>query len=211
MKTDPPPAIRTQVIELLGKYAVAQSSLKAATASFDAQVAQIESAVATATAVTRAEIEQLEKQLKALALEHGDTIFGDARSLIVGGFKLGLKAVEAVELEGDEDFVCRQIVKRIKEVEAAIATAKEASDSESARTLGFELAALSGLVVTTHKINREFVKAHAEGHADWFASLGISIAERDSASLVVAPKPKAGKPKAGKAKPAAPAAEEVVP
>lgn len=198
---DAPKTPREQVIHLLADYATAQADLKAATAPFEAEATRISAAISKATAKERAQIDALEAELKALALQHGPEIFGDKRGLVEHGWRLGLTETEEVEIDGDEQTVCRRILQELKRVEKEIEGAEALGQQTRLRSLGFERLALSSLLSIKLAINKPYVKDNAEESADWFEQYGIRIKASESASVKPAPKPKT--PKAAK-KPAAP-------
>lgn len=193
---------REQVVHLLSDYATAHADLKAAKAPFEAEATRIKSAIAKATAKETERLEALEAELKDLALKHGPEIFGDKRGLVENDWRLGLVVVEEVEIDGDEQTLCRRILHELKRVEKQIEAAELANDQATLRSLGFERLALSSLLNWKLSINKTYVKDNADESADWFEQFGIRVTSHDSAS--VNPAPKAKTPKAAKSKSAAP-------
>ncbi len=189
---------REQAIHLLSDYATAQADLKAATSPFEAESTRISAAIAKATAKEKASIEAIELELKALALEHGPAIFGDKRGLVENGWRLGLTDVEEVEIDGDEQTLCRRVLQDLKRVEKQIEAAELAGDQAALRSLGFERLALSSLLSVKLAINKTYVKDNADDSADWFDQYGLRIIDRESASVKPAPKPRV--PKSAKTK-----------
>lgn len=184
---------REEAIHLLADFATAQAALKAAVAPFEAETAQINAAIAKATAAEKARIEELEEKLKAMALKHGPEIFGEKRGIIENGWRLGLTEVEEVEIDGDEQTVCRVVLRELKRVEKEVELNEKVQDEKRLRELSFEHLALTSLLSVKLAINRTYVKDNAELHADWFDQFGIRVIERESASVKPAPKPRTGK------------------
>lgn len=197
-----PKTPREKVIHLLNDYATAQADLKAARAPFEADATRIKAAIAKATAEETARIEALEAELKDLALKHGTEIFGDKRGLVENDWRLGLTVVEEVQIDGDEQTLCRRILHELKRVEKQIEAAELANNEAALRSLGFERLALSSLLSWKLSINKTYVKDNADESADWFEQFGIRVTSHDSASVNPAPKTKT--PKASNSKPAAP-------
>lgn len=195
--TPTPP--KEQAIHLLADYATAQSALKAATAEFEAEAIKITAAIAKATAAEKARIEELEEQLKALALKHGAEIFGDKRGMVESGWKLGLTEVEEVEMDGDEQTVCRVILRDLKWVEKKIEAAEAKDDKAAVLALNYERLALSSLLTIKTAINKSYVRDNADASTEWFEQYGIRVIQRESASVKPAPKPRVPKSKKAKA------------
>ena len=197
-----PKTPREKVIHLLHDYATAQADLKAAKAPFEADATRIKAAIAKATAAEAARLDALEAELKDLALKHGTEIFGDKRGLIENDWRLGLTSVEEVEIDGDEQSLCRRILQELKRVEREIEGAEALGREKELRALGFERLALSSLLSVKLSINKPYIKDNADESADWFEQYGIRVTSHDSASVNPAPKPKTAAAK--KSKPAAP-------
>jgi hypothetical protein len=180
-----PTTPRIEAKTLLNEFAVKQAALKQAVAPHITEIKQREAAINEATAAYKSELEALEARLKKLALEQGEEIFGaDSRSLTENGFILQLRTTEAVQCD-DEAAAIRELMHL----------------SRTARTQDAQIAALACLRTKT-ELDKEYISRHFEAHAEWFAVFGISVVEKDSASLREKPpaKPKAAKkPKAKKA------------
>jgi hypothetical protein len=184
-----PTSPRLEAKALLNEFAVKQASLKQAVAPHITEIKQREAAINAATASYKIELETLEARLKKLALEHGDEIFDeDSRSLTENGFILQLRTTETVQCD-DEAAAIRELMHL----------------SRTAWTQDAQIAALACLRTKT-ELDKEYIGRHYEAHAEWFAAFGISVVEKDSASLREKPraKPKAvKKPRAKKAEEAA--------
>lgn len=180
-----PTTPRLEAKALLNEFAVKQAALKQAVAPHITEIKQREAAINEATAAYKIELETLEARLKKLALEHGEEIFGeDSRSLTENGFILQLRTTEAVQC-ADEAAAIRELMHL----------------SRTARTQDAQIAALACLRTKT-ELDKEYIARHFATHSEWFAVFGISVVEKDSASLREKPptKPKAvKKPKAKKA------------
>jgi hypothetical protein len=151
---------------LLNEYAVKKAALEQAVAPHITEIKQRQAAINEATESHKAELESLEAKLKKLALDHGAEIFGtDSRSLTENGFVLQLRSTEAVQCE-DENAAIRELL-RLARV---------------AQTQDAQIAALACLRTET-KLDKEYIARHFEAHSEWFAVFGISVVEKDSASL----------------------------
>jgi hypothetical protein len=180
-----PTSPRLEAKALLNEFAVKQAALKQAVAPHITEIKQREAAINEATAAYKIELETLEARLKKLALEHGEEIFGeDSRSLTENGFILQLRTTEAVQCD-DEAAAIRELLHL----------------SRTAKTQDAQIAALACLRTKT-ELDREYIAKHFAAHSEWFEVFGLSVVEKDSASLREKPpaKPKAvKKPKAKKA------------
>jgi hypothetical protein len=181
---------KEQAQHWLADYALAQADLKAAVSPFEAEATKIQTAITKATAAEQARIDELEAQLKQLALSHGPEIFGEKRGLVENGWRLGLTDVEEVEIDGDEQTLCRRVLQDLKRVEKNIEAAEAAGDQAALRSLGFERLALSSLLSVKLAINKPYVKDNADDSADWFDQYGIRVTDRESASVKPAPRPR---------------------
>lgn len=173
-----PTTPRLEAKALLNEFAVKQAALKQAVAPHITVIKQREAALNEATAAYKIELETLEARLKKLALEHGEEIFGeDSRSLTENGFILQLRTTEAVQCD-DEAAAIRELLHL----------------SRTARKQDSKIAALACLRTKT-ELDKEYIARHFEAHSEWFAVFGISVIEKDSASLREKPpaKPKAAK------------------
>ena len=93
------PDYRAIAVTKLATLALKRTALKEALAPFETQIAAIQKACAEATAAECSAIERLEAELKQMALEHGQAIFGEARSITQGALTLGLRGTDKVESE----------------------------------------------------------------------------------------------------------------
>lgn len=181
-----PTTPKEQAITLLADYATAQSAIKAATAEFEDKATQINAAIAKATAAEKARIEEIEVQLKELALKHGAEIFGpDHSSLTESGFRLLVSESEAVELLDEEDNICRRLQRDLQ-------GAKEPH----------ERLALSSVLTIKLAINKRYVLENYDKAPEWFEHYNLGVEEKKNASVKPAPKPRTAKPKASKKTPA---------
>lgn len=106
----PPP--KEKALHLLADLAAAQADLKTAIAPHEAEATRIQAAITKATAKEKARIDELEEELKALALAHGAEIFGpDRSSLVENGLRLLVTESEAVEMLDDEENICRALAR----------------------------------------------------------------------------------------------------
>lgn len=185
MNTTPPtlPA-RELASQLINDYARKSASLEAATAETRAQITALTAALNKAAAPYLKELEDIEASAKALALECGDEIFGDKRSLTENGYKLALTATDEVEIDGGEEAACSRIRR-------ALAAVGNGDDDNSRNT---RLALNACLNVTT-KINRTYVKDQFDDSPAWFEAHGLRLVAKDSASLKKAPPPRVAKAK----------------
>jgi hypothetical protein len=201
MNTTPPVITpREQASLLVNAYASKSALLEAATADTRAQITALTAALNKAAASHLLELDQIEAQAKALALEHGEEIFGDKRSLIENGYKLALTATDEVEIDGGEEAACQRIKRAFAELGSA----------DDAATRCARLALNACLIVTT-KINRTYVRDQYDAAPEWFEDLGLRLIDKDSASLKKAPPPRVAKPaatKTTKRKAAAPPLEQ---
>ncbi len=191
MNTPPPQSPKEKALHLLADLAAAQADLKTAIAPHEAEAIRIQAAITKATAKEKARIDQLEQELKELALQHGPEIFGPGhRSLIENGLRLLVTESEAVELLGEEDDVCRRIYRDLQ-------SAKDPRDR----------LALSSLLTIKLAINKKYVLDNYEAAPDWFQHYRLGIEERENASVKPAPKPRTAKSKTAKKAPQEPEQE----
>jgi len=176
---------KLEASRLINDYALKSAALEAATADIKAELAALTAMLNKASAPHAAELEKIEAEAKALALEHGPAIFGNKRSLIENGYKLSLTATDEVDLGGTEDDVCR----RIKRALAAALPEDE-----------HERLALNALLNVTVKLNRTYVRNNYDESPAWFEQYGLSLVQKDSASLKKAPPPREKKAVQNKAK-----------
>lgn len=180
-----PTTPKEQAIHLLADYATAQSALKAATAPYEAEAVKIAAAISKATAAEKARIEDLEEQLKELALKHGAEIFGaEHSSLTESGFRLLVSESEAVELTADEEDLCRRLYRDLQ-------TCKEPH----------ERLAISSLLNIKLSVNKRYALDNFDLAPEWFGFYGVGVAEKRNASVKPAPKPRAAKAKKAKLEP----------
>lgn len=177
MTTLPP---KERALHLLAEYSAAQSTLNAATAPFEAQKAAIDAALTTATAAEKARIDALKSELEALALAHGPDIFGTGHSsLVSNGYRLLVTESEATELLQDEDAICRRLFADLKALE---------NTEDRVGVL-----ALRSLLRIKLSVNKEYALANYEAAPEWFLHYGVTLTDKESASVRPAPKPKASK------------------
>lgn len=174
-----PPTPRQHALDLIASYATHKATLEAASAPILAQIASLQAALATATCEAKARLEDLEDQAKALALQHGPEIFGpDKSSLIECGLILAVRPSESVKVD-DEDASLRALQRDAESPSSPLAT---------------RLAAQACLRVK-RELNKSYILENHQHAPEWFAQYGISVEERQSASLKPAPKPRAAKSK----------------
>lgn len=178
MNTDLPPS-RSKALQLLADYATTKANLDAASTPTIAKITALQSALSTATAEIKARLERLEEEAKQLALEHGIEVFGPERkSLQENGFILAVRPTAAVEIE-DDDFAVRQLQDRANAPDV---------DQQT------KVACLACLRIKV-EINKPFILQHYDTSPEWFHEFGISVVDKESASLKPAPKPRAAKAK----------------
>lgn len=183
-----PTTPKEQALHLLAEYSAAQSTLNAATAPFEAQKAAIDAALTKATAAEKSRIEALEAELRVLALAHGPEIFGAGHSsLIANGYRLLVTESEATELLQDEDAICRRIYADLR--------AMEGSEDKLSRL------ALASVLNMKLSINKAYVLANYATAPEWFLHYGVTIADKENATVKPAPKPKATKAATNKSTP----------
>ena len=169
------PTIREQASALVNNYARKSAALEAATADTRAQIAALTAALNKASAPYVEELENIELTAKAFALEYGEEIFGDKRSLTENGFCLAIRPSDVVQCE-DEETVLVALMR----------------DSLKGPTDADKIAA-SACVRLAPTLNKQYILSQYDAAPAWFAQYGISITERISASLKPAPKPRAKK------------------
>ncbi|MGV3661340.1 MAG: host-nuclease inhibitor Gam family protein [Prosthecobacter sp.] len=179
LQEDPPqPSPKEKAKTLLASYATKMAVLREATAPYLTQIAAIQEALGQATTVLECEIENMEAELKRLALEHGEEVFDDdTRSMIESGFILQVRGSTAIVCDDDDAAI------------AALLNLAETAKSEEARV------AARACIRTKHELDREAIGKMIVGSPEWFAIFGIVLAPRESATVKAkpAPKPKAAK------------------
>ena len=191
MQTPPTPRTpRERASFLINSYASKTAALEAATADTRARITALTAALNQVSAPYLLQLANLEQEAKELALAHGPDIFGDKRSLVENEYKLGLTAVEEVEMDADEQTVCRIILADLRLVERDIAEAEAKGEAMKAHSFTYQRLALTSLLNTKYSINRTYVKDNADQSADWFECYGIRVVKSDSASLKKAPPPR---------------------
>lgn len=168
---------REQASQLINDYARLSATLDAATADTRAKITALTAALNEAARPHKEALERIEAAAKKLALEHGAEIFGEEkRSLTENGYTLGLRESAAVEVE-DEAGAIRMLQK-------------------DAGGAGRDTAmACNACLRTTVELDREYITRHFDEAPEWFAQYGISVVDKQSASLKPAPKPRTAKAK----------------
>ena len=178
-------APRIQALQLLAEISTRRAALKEVLAPFETQIAALQRACLVATADEVTAIEQLEHELKNLALAETHAVFGgDARTLQHGLLSLGVRQADKVEIIGDED-----------ECISALQLAAKSKDA------GTRVAACACLRITT-EINKVFVRENWELSSPWFSSFGLTVKEVTSVSLTEKKPTKLKPSKAEEVKPA---------
>lgn len=158
---------RALALSKLAELALKRAALKEALSPFETQIAAIQRACTEATAEEATGIEQLEDELKQMALNHGEEIFGaDKSSLMLGLLLLSTRPTEKVELTQDEQAVIDGLLKAAK------------SHPEKATRL-----AAHACVRTKHEINKTFVRENWDAFSEWFSAFGLTLVEGISASI----------------------------
>lgn len=170
---------RAEVIGKLSKLALLKAALTQIAAPHLTQIAAIHAALHSATAADVAEIERLETEIKGMAAEFPDEVFGEGRTVKLNTLSLGARRTDKVELDGTEE-----------DVVSALERLEKSPDKAAA------LYASACLRKTT-ELNKSFVRQQweKEGAAEWFTALGITVKESTSVSLTEI---KSAKPKATK-------------
>ncbi len=177
IETPPTPSPREQASLLVNNYARKSAALEAATASIRAELAAQTAALNKAAAPHVLELESLEAEAKKLALDHGELIFGeDRRSLTENGFCLAIRETAAVVCE-DEDSAIHML-------------RKDATDPRLDD--GQQLACNACLRIEV-TLDKSYILKHYDTAPRWFETYGLSVADKTSASLKPAPKPRARK------------------
>lgn len=179
--TPPPPASgplterRSIVIGKLSKLALLKAALAQIAAPHLTQIAAIQAALHQATAADVLEIDILENEIKAMAAEFPDEVFGEGRTVKLNNLSLGARRTDKVELDGTEE----DIVSALERLE---------KNSEPAAAL-YAAACLRKTV----ELNKAFIRQQweKEGAAEWFAALGITVKESTSVSISEVKPPKA--------------------
>jgi len=178
MQTPPTPTTtdpRTEASRLVNLYATKQATLTAATADVRAELAALMASLNKIEAPHRAELDQIEAEAKALALQHGEVIFGEKKSLTENGYCLAIRPTDVVQCE-DEDATLAALMRE---------AVKGTTDADKI--------AASACVRLSPELNKQYILSQFDAAPEWFALFGISVAERLSASLKQAPKPRARK------------------
>lgn len=190
MTTPATPTPREKASQLVNDYARKQAALKAATAGTQAEITALTAALNQASAPYLLELEKIEAEAKALALENGEEIFVGMRSLTENGFTLALRETAAVQVD-DEDAAILMLKRD--------STMAMLNHPDEAAHKAVEIACNACLRTTTI-LDREYIARHYDEAPEWFQQYGISVVDKLSASLKPAPKPRAKK--ATKIKPA---------
>lgn len=175
MNTTPPLSPREQASLFVNDYARKSAALEAATADTRAEITALTAALNQASAPYLLELEKIEAAAKAHALEHGEAIFGDKRSLIENGFCLSTRLTDVVQCEDEEATLIALMRDSIK----------GATDADRI--------AASACVRLAPTLHKQYIASQFDTSPDWFSQYGISITERISASLKPAPKPRTKK------------------
>lgn len=170
---------RTTALSMLAELQLRKHALREALAPYETQVAALQKACSDATAEECTRIENLETELKRLALLHSEEIFGDERSIQVNLFTLGIRPSEKVEIMGDEDEV----------ISALQRAAKQHPD------LATRVAAEACLRVKI-ELNKPFIREKWDSFQDWFTIFGLKLTEQLSVAIT---ERKPAKPKPSKA------------
>ncbi len=176
-----PQSPREQASQLVNAFASKTASLEAATAETRAQITTLTAALNQASAPYLMELAKLEDEAKALALKHGPEIFGDKRSLTENGYTLGLRETAAVVVDNEES-----AIRMIQGDAKAVSILPDSEDT---------VMALNACLRITITLDREYITRHYDEHPEWFGQYGISVEDRQSASLKKAPPPRVAKPK----------------
>lgn len=178
----PAPDYRAKALSMLAELQLKKHALREALAPYETQVAALQKACSDATAEECTRIENLETELKRLALLHSEEIFGEDRSIQVNLFTLGIRPAEKVEIIGDEDEV----------ISALQRAAKDHTDRST------RLAAEACLRVKI-ELNKPFIREKWDAFQDWFTIFGLKLTESLSASITERKpaKPKPSKPLKG--------------
>lgn len=176
------PDYRTTALSMLAELQLRKHALREALAPYETQVAALQKACSDATAAECTRIENLEAELKRLALLHSEEIFGDERSIQVNLFTLGIRPSEKVEIMGDEDEV----------ISALQRAAKQHPDPAT------RVAAEACLRVKI-ELNKPFIREKWDAFQDWFTIFGLKLTEQLSAAITERKpaKPKPSKPLKG--------------
>ncbi|MCF7788640.1 MAG: hypothetical protein K9N47_21130 [Prosthecobacter sp.] len=177
MQTQPTPTTdpRTEASRLVNLYAAKSATLNAATADVRAELAALTASLNKIEAPHRAELDKIEAEAKALALQHGEEIFGDKKSLTENGYCLAIRPTDVVQCE-DEDATLAALMRE---------SIKGATDADKI--------AASACVRLNPELNKQYILSQFDAAPEWFALFSISVNERLSASLKQAPKPRAKK------------------
>ncbi len=168
METTPTPApdYRAKALSMLAELQLKKHALREALAPYETQVAALQKACSDATAEECTRIENLEAELKRLALLYPDEIFGETKSLQVNLFTLGIRPAEKVDFIGPE-----------QEVISALQTAAKSHPDPATRL------AAEACLRTTVELNKPFIRDKWESFQDWFTIFGLKITEQISASI----------------------------
>ncbi|MBB5033144.1 hypothetical protein [Prosthecobacter vanneervenii] len=174
----PNPTPRERASQLINDYARKRAALIAVTSQTQAEITALTAALNKVASPYQLELDQLEAEAKQLALEHGDDIFADARTLIENGYCLGIRETSAVQVE-DEEVAIQMLQRDVKVAETNKAT---------------ETALACNACLRVHvELDREYIARHYDEAPAWFDQYGIKMVDKVSASLKPAPKPRAKK------------------
>lgn len=175
----PQTALRAEVIGKLSKLALLKASYAEIAAPHLTKIAAIQRALHEATAADVLEIDRLEEEIKGIAAENPDEVFGESRTIKLNNLSLGARRADKVEIEGKED-----------EVVSALEKLERSEDRAQSLYAG-------ACLRRTTELNRSFIREQwgKEGADEYFSALGIKVRESTSVSIseIKPPKPKVTK------------------
>lgn len=164
METNPDQ--RARAISMLAELQLRKHALRESLAPYETQVAALQKACSDATAEECTRIENLESELKRLALLYPEEIFGESRSIQVNLFTLGIRPSEKVDFSGDED-----------DVISALQSAAKSHPDPATRI------AAEACLRTKVELNKPFIRDKWESFQDWFTIFGLKLTEQLSAAV----------------------------
>ncbi len=171
----PPTDPRLEASRLVNLYATKSAALNAATADVRAELAALTASLNKIEAPHKAALDAIEAEAKVLALAYGEEIFGDKKSLTENGYCLAIRPTDVVQCADEEATLAALMRESLK------------------GTTDADKIAASACVRLSPELNKQYILSQYDAAPQWFSLFGISVAERLSASLKQAPKPRAKK------------------
>lgn len=150
----------------------AKSNVDTLIAVGKADIAARQTALDVSAAAVLNPLKERSRALKAQAAEHltnhRQAIMGDAKTLEVAGQSIGYRFANAVECEGDEEAIIRQLDLLACDVESGPAD---------------RMSAEACLKRDLPKLNKNFILSAAKKSAAWFRAIGIIVTREEKLSI----------------------------